>query len=484
MAYPGAAAGHDAPGSERIAALEAQFLAAYPTYETTRALDRLRETDYGRLDRAGQTYLDYTGASLYAERQVAAHMAFLRSEVLGNPHSANPASRLATGFVNEARAAVLAHFGASAEEYAVVFTPNATGAIKLVAESFPFGAGSELLLTFDNHNSVNGMREYADARGAPVTYIPLALPDLRVDEERLMAELDRPAGGARLFAYPAQSNFTGVRHPLDWIEQAQLRGWTVLLDAAAYVPTSPLDLGTVKPDFVALSFYKMFGYPTGVGCLLARRDALARLARPWYAGGTTVFSSVQNFHGTGTGHHLTPGHEGFEDGTINFLAIPAVTIGLRYLGEDVGVHVVRERVRCLTGWLLDRAAALRHGNGAPLVEVYGPRDLVDRGGTVLLNVLRPDGARVDANAIQADAAERGISVRSGCHCNPGGCEVALSYRPGVMVGCAPEGRGGEASTPLSAPGHLDGAVRVSFGVASTFGDVVRLVDFLESRREA
>jgi catechol 2,3-dioxygenase-like lactoylglutathione lyase family enzyme len=32
----------------------------------------------------------------------------------------------------------------------------------------------------------------------------------------------------------------------------------------------------VKPDYVALSFYKMFGWPTGVVALIARTEALAR----------------------------------------------------------------------------------------------------------------------------------------------------------------------------------------------------------------
>jgi len=50
------------------------------------------------------------------------------------------------------------------------------------------------------------------------------------------------AGGANLFAYPAQSNFSGVQHPLEWISQAQTMGWDVLLDAAAFVPTNRLDL--------------------------------------------------------------------------------------------------------------------------------------------------------------------------------------------------------------------------------------------------
>src|SRR2546421_2841236 len=55
--------------------------------------------------------------------------------------------------------------------------------------------------------------------------------------------------------------------------------------------TNRLDLSSWHRDFVPLSFYKIFGYPTGVGCLLARKGALAKLRRPWYAGGTITLSS-------------------------------------------------------------------------------------------------------------------------------------------------------------------------------------------------
>ena len=176
----------------------------------------------------------------------------------------------------------------------MVFTLNASGALKLVGESYPFTDRSSYLLTFDNHNSVNGIREYAHARGARVIYAPVCLPDLRADEEQLFAYLDQAySGQANLFAFPAQSNFSGVQHPLDWIERAQQRGWDVLVDAAAFAPTNRLDLSRWKPDFVPLSFYKIFGYPTGVGALIVRRTALARLHRPWFAGGTITVASVQ-----------------------------------------------------------------------------------------------------------------------------------------------------------------------------------------------
>lgn len=103
-------------------------------------------------------------------------------------------------------------------------------------------------------------------------------------------------------------------------------------------------IAAVEPDFVPLSFYKMFGYPTGVDALIYRHDALRALRRPWFAGGTITVASVQ---GEGW-HHLAPGHAGFEDGTVDYLGLPAVAIGLEYLvsgGCSTPFRGGRSRVR-------------------------------------------------------------------------------------------------------------------------------------------
>ena len=63
------------------------------------------------------------------------------------------------------------YFEASSEEYACIFTANATGALKTVGESFPFKAGSTLVIPTDCHNSVNGIRRFAEAAGARVEYL-------------------------------------------------------------------------------------------------------------------------------------------------------------------------------------------------------------------------------------------------------------------------------------------------------------------------
>jgi molybdenum cofactor sulfurtransferase len=457
----------------------APFLARYPGYAATGKIDELRAADYSRLDSLGHVYLDYTGGGLYADSQVRKHLDLLRSGVYGNPHSSNPSSAVATRLVERARRSVLEYFNARDDQYIVIFTQNASGALKLVGESYPFADG-RYLLTFDNHNSVNGIREFARSRGARVTYLPVELPDLRVPEQRLIAELEGGEGsgastGKKLFAYPAQSNFSSVQHPLSWIDVAHERGWDVLLDTAAFAPTNRLDLGVCKPDFMPLSFYKMFGYPTGIGALLVRREKIGLLRRPWFAGGTITVASVQ-----GDRYYLSDGAAAFEDGTVDYLGIPAVEIGLRHL-QAVGGDVIHERVAALTGWLLENMRGMRHSTGAPLARIYGPTDMTGRGGSMTFNILDAQGRVVDHRLIEAEANTVGISLRTGCFCNPGAGEIALGISRDELTSC------------FMSPGHdtrltLDdfrncidgkstGAVRVSVGLVSNFEDIQAFLSF-------
>jgi len=457
------------------------FLAQYPEYRSTDRLDRLRESEYSRLDASGDVYLDYTGSGVYAQSQIDRHVALLTSRVLGNPHSGSPASLAATEVVERTRRAVLDWFGAGGD-YTAIFTLNASGALKHVGESYPFGPGGKLLLTFDNHNSVNGIREIARARGARVTYTRLTVPELRIDDASLDAALNEPSGAApKLFAFPAQSNFTGVKHSLDLVGRAQSCGWDVLLDAAAFVPTNRLNLSVVRPEFVSVSFYKMFGYPTGVGCLLVRLDALDRLTRPWFAGGTVNFVTVE-----GQRHTLAPREAGFEDGTLNYLSIAAVEIGLQHLAS-IGVDVIESRVRCLTGWLLARLVELSHSNGRPMVRLYGPLTTEMRGGIVTMNFYDPEGHLLDYRRIDELAGQDHISLRTGCFCNPGAAETAEGITDADITDAL------AVRSDLTLPTFLQivsahsgksvGAIRVSLGVVSTFADVERFLRFAESFRD-
>ncbi|WQF82092.1 Putative aminotransferase class V domain, pyridoxal phosphate-dependent transferase, major [Colletotrichum destructivum] len=506
--------------------------ANYPEYKSTARLDDLRATDYGYLDKQDHLYLDFTGAGLAAQSQLREHESRLERTLLGNPHSENPTSRSATHLVEDARARILAHLGASPDEYTAVFTPNATGAARLVAEAYPWTRRSRLVLTADNHNSVNGLREFARRGNARTVYVPVRAPELRVDPADLVTALKprRRITGSRLFssggkghkssssnsnsngnsssnssnsnnrknglfAYPAQSNFSGVRHPLSWVSLAQQQGYDVLLDAAAYLPTSRLDLSPssgARPEFVIVSWYKLFGYPTGVGCLVVRRDALARLAgsRPWFSGGTIAAASVG-----APWHVMAPDEAAFEDGTVNFLSIPDVRFGLDWL-DGIGMDLIGTRVRCLTGWCLDRLRGLRHGDGSPVVRIYGPTDMTARGGTICFNFLDVGGRVVDERLVAAESSARNISLRTGCFCNPGAGEAAFGLSKRVLEplsraqmqmkmqvqvmnsGGGGGGGGGSADDYIRLLAPV-GAVRISFGFVTTTGDVDRFIAFAE-----
>ena len=438
-------------------------------------LGELRARDFGYLDAEGHTYLDYTGAGLAPASLVRASAERITGSVFGNPHSESPASRASGDLLARARAAVLRHFHADPAEYTVVFTANATAALRLIGESYPFAPGGRLVMLLDNHNSVNGLREYARAGGAKTEYVPVHGQELAIDEERLHTALAarRRRRGRGLLAYPAQSNFTGVRHSLDWIATAHEHGYDVLLDAAAFVPTNPLDLSRHHPDFTVVSWYKVFGYPTGIGSLVVRREALARLRRPWFSGGTIYAASAQ-----AQWHVLADGEAAFEDGTVNFLSIPDITAGLDWI-DTIGMDHVHDHVTRLTAQLLAGVTELRHTDGTPMTRVYGPTGTgPTRGGTVALNLLDADGRVIDERVVSQDSAERRISLRYGCFCNPGAGEAAFALPLRSLRSAArkPLGSLEEYLTLLGLPSA--GAVRVSVGVSSQPRDVETFLEFV------
>ncbi len=436
-----------------------------------------RARELSRLDHAGVTYLDYTGAPPFAASLLEADANRLRGAILGNPHSASAPSQRSTADVDAARSAILAFLHADPAEYTVVLTANASAACRLVGEGFPFGAGSVYAYAADNHNSVNGIREQARARGAAVRVIGLDGELRMLDDPELAAawggdRLDGPS----LLAYPAQSNFSGVRHPLELVDRARAAGWSVLLDAAAYLPTADVDLRVIQPDFLCLSLYKISGYPTGVGALVARREALRALRRPSFAGGTVRWVSVAQER-----HLLAEGPEAFEDGTPNFHALGAVPMALDAVRRWGRGRLARQ-VQELTRLFLAGLTTLRHRNGAPRAAIHGPRDMSDRGATVAFNLLRSDGRPIPFWEVEESARGAGVALRGGCFCNPGCSERAFAFAESPMARCL-DTLGDEFTVPAFAACMGDrevGALRVSFGLGSVRRDVERALEFLET----
>jgi selenocysteine lyase/cysteine desulfurase len=437
--------------------------------------DALRAREFARLDEQDLAYLDYAAAGLYGASQARRYAEQLQDGIFGNPHSQHGPSQASERALVQARSAALDFFDADPAIYEVCFSANTSAAIKLVAESYPFSPRRGLVLSADNHNSVNGVREYARSGGAPVAVLPLD-QDLRLFEP--LAGLRKVArDGSGLFAFPAQSNFSGVKHPLDLVQAAQGLGFDVLVDAAGVGAAAHVSLRDHPADFLAFSFYKLFGLPTGVGALIAKRTALSKLRRPWFAGGTVDYVSIE--HGR---HRLSAGPAAFEDGTPNFLDIAALETGFAFL-KRVPQADFQARLGALTKGFLKSVQDLRHRNGAPLAAIYGPKDMKARGCIVAVNVLDPNGDALPFDLVETRARALGVAVRGGCFCNPGAAERAFGFAR-YDVERALDELGDrftiKAFQHRLGPQSVVGAVRLSLGLPTNAHDLERAIGLLDS----
>jgi selenocysteine lyase/cysteine desulfurase len=178
---------------------------------------------------------------------------------------------------------------------------------------------------------------------------------------------------------------------------------------------------------------------------------------------------------------LRDDYAAFEDGTVNYLGLPAVEIGLRHI-ESIGIETIHARVQALTAWLLQEMSALRHANGKPLAQIYGPTTPEQRGGTIAFNLFDVEGRYFEGREVEAPAHQSGISLRSGCFCNPGAGEAALGITREQLEQCF---RPGLRMTYEQLLAYMQGthtkdtsALRISVGLASNFADVFRFVTFL------
>jgi len=551
-------------------------------------------------------YLDHAGAALPPQDLLDAVFADLSSSsrFIGNPHSSSESSSR----LDDARALVLHHFGASGADWDVVFTSGGTASLRLVGELCPFGDGGCLLYPENVHSSALGLRAFAkNAAVFPSSLLncpstTIATPDTEPEPET-ETEIDSSAVAAAhsnmctdetsvdLLVTSGECNFSGTRsdlqvtaglvacrnlnidgggngttkfdlstantsaaavpalshYPISQLEQSLqwIRGGSSgcgaqfdlgangapsntghslqsqsqdrlrkrllwLLDASKLAATSELNLSdhsrACTPDFVAVSFYKMFGYPTGLGALLIRRSAAA-LLRPQktYFGGGTLAGA------TASEDFCLPRddapHAWMEDGTQHYLGVLSLRHGLDMLRKRGGVSAVGKHAAKLCLRLLRGMQALKHDTGKPVVEIYGNHAeylselrrsesacesdeayqhllaayRAKQGPTIAFNVMWKDESPVGYAEVGRLAALRCIRLRTGCFCNVGACHSALNLsaadvKRNLLAGrtCWDEAPGADILD-----GRPTGAVRASLGLDSTEADVDALLSLLD-----
>ncbi|XP_044071197.1 molybdenum cofactor sulfurase [Siniperca chuatsi] len=439
----------------------------------------------------GITYLDHAAATLYPESLVRDYCQDISRNVYGNPHSHNPSSRLTHDTVERVRYRVLQHFNATPEEYSVIFTSGCTAALKLVAESFPWRppteseAGSHFCYLTDSHTSVVGIRGVTSGRG--VVTLPVSPQEVENRAKDEAQGEDVICQTPHLFCYPAQSNFSGRKYPLSHVKGIQARRlypacdhqghWFVLLDAASHVSCSPLNLQDCPADFIPISFYKMFGFPTGLGALLVRNDTAGKLKKTYFGGGTAAaYLSGEDYY-----VHAANISDRFEDGTVSFLDIIAVNHSFEALYRITGgMHNIQQHTFGLARYTYMLLSSLCHGNGRPVAQIYteGQFESPSTQGAILnFNLMDSHGQIIGYSQVDRMACLFNIHVRTGCFCNTGACQSFLGITNQQMRRNLQAGHVCGDSIDL-VDGQPTGSVRVSFGYMSTFEDCQKFLNFV------
>ncbi|TKA61433.1 hypothetical protein B0A55_11599 [Friedmanniomyces simplex] len=442
-------------------------------------IERMRETEYPMLK--DTLYLDHAGTTPYSKRLMERFHLDMMANLFGNPHSASPSSQRSTLEIEGVRLQLLRFFKADPEDFDLVFTSNATAAIKLVMEAFREQEGGFWYgYHVDSHTSLVGVRECAREHRC---FLSDEEVGVWLDEE----SVEDVAGGLCLLAFPAQSNMNGRRLPLEWCKHVhglhQRRVYT-LLDAAAFASTSAPDLSdaSTAADFTAVSLYKIFGFPD-LGALIVRKDAAHLFQKRRYFGGGTVDMVVclkEQWHAKKSG----PLHEQLEDGTLPIHSIVALKSAMQTHVELFGtLDQVANHTTALAKQLYDGLVALRHANEALVSTVYtsgepsyGNSTL--QGPIVAFNLRDNRGQWVSNTEVEKLASIKNVHVRTGGVCNPGGVAQSLDLAAWEMRENFSAGHrcGGENDILNGKP---TGIIRVSLGVMSTRSDVACFLAFVD-----
>ncbi|KAH0610396.1 uncharacterized protein H6S33_011923 [Morchella sextelata] len=440
-------------------------------------VEKIRRDEYPQIRDA--VYLDHSGTTLYSSSLVKAFTKDLLNNLYGNPHSHNPSSTLSSDRIEAVRLRVLGLFKADPAEYDVVFCANATAAIKLVADSFAGHIGGfEYKYHRDVHTSLVGVRELATSSQC--------FDSEHETETWLSSEKTAEENKLGLFAWPGQSNFSGHRLPQnDWsgLLRSRRPNYYSLFDAAALAMTKPIDFSNPSeaPDFMSLSFYKMFGFPN-LGALIVRRASAKVLVSRRYFGGGTVDSLIVNKDWKVKRTNGDP-HEFLEDGTCAFHSIialgHAMTCHSKLFG---GFAQISLHTSSLASFLTARMSALVHPKtGIRVVDLYCESEHANthtQGPVITFNLRSANGGWIGYSGVESAAAGKKIHIRTGGHCNPGGVsyfcglsgeEMERNFKNGHVCGDGHDVMNGKPT----------GAVRVSLGAMTTIEDVLKFLDFIK-----
>lgn len=218
----------------------------------------------------------------------------------------------------------------------LIFVPNATTGINIVARSLDLAPGDEILLTDHEYGAVARIFGNACSQfGARTVLARLPLP-VTSDTDVVNALFERVSERTKLIVVSHIASYTSAILPVAAIcERAKTLGVPVCIDGPHGLVQQPLNLRTLGCDFYAASCHKWLCGPIGSGFLYVRGKHKSKM-RP------AVTSWGRSFAGSPSSWK----DEFIWVGTDDPSSYLAVADAVRFI-EQVGVETFRARTHLL-----------------------------------------------------------------------------------------------------------------------------------------
>jgi cysteine desulfurase/selenocysteine lyase len=362
-------------------------------------VDSIRKSDFPLFDKEKRVYLDSTATSQEPQSVKDRMHEYRSTHIRGSDHSKNSAeAREAQSRHDEARQKLMDFF--NSHDYIVGFTSGTTDSSNWVASRFPFEKGDALLITEAEHNSqILTARNMAKDKGVDVSYVPVTLPEGRLNLDYLRKFVSKRKKGKILLNLVHASNVSGVINPVREIRDIIGDKGFIYLDMAQSAGHMPIDLDSLDIDFAGISAHKIYG-PMGIGAIFINKRSERYLNNNISGGSAVNLVSRWFTNSSGLPARFEPGTQDLE-GVIEF------GFALDYLSK-IGMNKIEAHDAELGKYFLGEMQKI---DG---IKVYGPTEFDDKTSIVTFNVGGGFGVNHEKTARELD--ERGISVRDGCFC--------------------------------------------------------------------
>ena len=364
--------------------------------------------DFPVLQSSKAIYFDSACTALKPRAVIDAEMSYYSglSACAGRSHH-TLAKRTEEAF-EASRERIAAFVGAKPDE--LVFTKNTTEALNLVIRSLNYSSRRKIVTTPLEHHSLLLPMMEQQRRGIVKMEMLGISPDGIIDESSLSL-IDKSTA---LVAIHHTTNTTGMRAPLEKIvKAAHDAGAMALIDGAQGVPHSRVDFRKLGADFLAFSGHKMCG-PTGIGCLVGRKEAFEKLDTFIVGGETVETVSLQAVK-------WKSAPKKFEAGIQNYAGAIGLAAACGYLAK-IGMQNIEEHEHGMAKKLIGALQSI------PNSIIYGNPEPQKRCALASFNLM---GVPPHQVAIMADSLSK-IAMRSGVFCAQPGMAALGAPKEGAV----------------------------------------------------